>query len=344
MIHNRLMATWNLAPWLLLAGCMGWSLTGCRSDSRAPRKVHTAERILLVGVGKNHPSFAVLQATARQISGHKRELTIDVLAPEHVSPAEQQALLEGLSPDRYDAICIQPVDPESIGSTMQRLASPGIPLIAFGRDTPAATRSGYCGPLESDLGRAAALACESLVKGRSNSVILLHAGAENPTYSTRYNSFKTALSAASGVNLLKEVDCHANRVDALDLVKTEARKYPRAAGWVFLGDWPFRGLSEEDRLLPIGCGIVLCDGDPVYYERLRDGRIEALIGYDYRQAVQEAVYTAIRACEATDRGSLAPEISVAPEVITRKDLPLWEARWRAWCAGSVSPEPASRGP
>lgn len=324
------------------------SFLACRSDSQTPRKIREAERIALIGLGKDHLTFAVLEAVAKQIGGHKGRLTIEVLAPEHATPADQQALLKNLPVNRYDAICIHPVDPEAVAEEMQRLSSTGVPIIAFGRDVPAAARSGYCGPLESDLGKATASACEQLVNGqsilvRSNSIILLHGGADNPCYSIRYQSFKTALAAMTGVNLLKELDCHANRLDAQALVKTESRKYPRVACWVLLGDWPLRGLAERDRLVPIESGIVLCDGDPVYFDRLRDGRIDALIGFDFREAASQAVYTALRLYESSSRGINASEISVAPEIIRRKDLDWWEARWKAWCTGAVPPTATTRG-
>jgi ABC-type sugar transport system substrate-binding protein len=325
----------------LLVICLG--LTSCRSDPSLPKKFRSAERIALIGMGKDHLSWAVLQMTGRQVAGHNGRLTIDVLAPDHAAPAAQKELLESIPLDRYDAICIHPIDPESIVSAMDRLTTRGIPIIAIGRDTSATTRSGFSGPLESDMGRIAAEACEILIKGKSNSIILLHGGTDNLFYRARYDSFKTALAHVSGINLLKEVDCHGNRMDALRLVKAESRKYPRTAGWVLLGDWPFRGLAEEDRLLPIGCGIVLCESDPTYFERLRDGRIEGLIGYDYREAVLQAIYAAIRTCEDTNRRGFTSEISVTPEIITRKTLPLWEARWRSWCAGNASSEPTSRG-
>ena len=315
----------------------------CRSDSQTQHKARVAERIALIGMGKDHLSFAVLQATARQITGHKGRVTVEVLASDHASPAEQQALLNGLPLDRYDAVCIHPVDPEAVAVEMQRLSATGTPVIAFGRDVPAASRSGYCGPTEGDLGKAVASACELLLKGRSNSIILLHGGTDNPTFSARYQSFKTAIVSVPGLSLLKEVDCHANRVDAVGLVKAEARKYPRVAGWVFLGDWPLRGLAENDRLLPIGCGIVLCEGDPMYFDRIRDGRIEAMIGFDYREASMEAVYTAIRVFESSSRGMNVSEVSIAPEIVTRKNLEQWEARWQSWCSGRASPATTSRG-
>jgi len=310
----------------------------CRTDTHAFSRRRAFSRIALVGIGKDHPTWPVLQATAQQVAGRGGRLEIVVRAPDTASPRGQQEILKDLSAaGNIEAVCIHPLDPSAVAPDIQDLVQKGISVVTFGTDVPIAARNGYCGPLETEIGRAAAQACELLVKGHSNSIILLYAGREDPFYGARYNAFKAQLPATSGVSILRELDCHRNRLDALELVKSESRKYPRVAGWVLLDDWPLRVLAPEAALLPKGCGMVLCNADPRYNEHLRDGRIEAIISYDFRDAVQQALFAAIRLGDDTGKKAFASEISVAPEIITRQDLPFWEARWKAWQTGQPPP-------
>ena len=327
-----------------------FSLTGCHSEENPFRRQKSVSRIALIGIGKNHPTWPVLQCAAKQISGRRGRLDVVVLAPDTPSPQAQQQILEQLQSGQFDAVCISPIDSSTLGPTILETVRRGVPVVTIGRDVPDSSRSAYSGPLEVDLGRETARACERLSGGLSNSIMLVHAGADDEFYGARYGAFKAYLPAAKGLTLLRELNCRRNVLDAMELVKAESRKYPRSAGWALLDDWPLRAIGPTERLLPPGVGIVLCNADPRYNDAVRDGRITAMIGYDFREAVQQAVHAAARLGTDTGKGTLASEISIPPEIITKEDLLFWEARWRAWQIGEPPPTtwpaatPRSSGP
>lgn len=312
-------------------------IASCRSDEAPIARGRGFTRIALIGVGKDHPTWPILQTSARQIAGRRGRLDIIALAPDTASPRAQQDLLNNIATEKAEAVCINPLDASALAPAITELVQRGIPVITFGSDVPNSNRNGYCGPLESDIGLEAARACDLLSKGSSSSIMLLDAGEDDEFYGARYNAFKAFLPASRGISILRDLNCHRNRGDALELVRAESRKYPRAAGWVLLDDWPLRVLAPGQRLVPEGCGIVLCNADPRYNNHLLDGRITAMIGYDFRETVQQALYAAVRLGTDSGRRGFAIGVSVPAETITKQNLPFWEARWSAWQTGQPPP-------
>jgi ABC-type sugar transport system substrate-binding protein len=340
--HGRAIGSVMLGLLTVVGGGFTGSI-GCRSQDESPVQRMSSRRIVVVGISRAHPTWPVLEATANQLVGRKKNLEIRVMAPEVSSPQAQMTLLESLRDDSFDAVCLHATDPTSIAPVADAMMRQGIPVVAFGTDLPGGRRSAYTGPDESDIGRAAALAAERLAHPDANSVILLHAGPENSFYAARYNAFRAAVVASSRITLLKELDGRGSRLAALEVIRSEARKYPRVAGVVLLDDWPLRALSLGERLLPEGRRIVLCSSDPLYHPDLRDGRIDVMLTYDYRESVMQAMYEAIRLTEDKLRGfSVVVEGSI--EVLTRENLGDWRLRWMAWERGqptSATSLPAS---
>lgn len=318
-----------------------WSV-GCWSDNAPTAPARTLTRIALVGVGRDHPTWPVLQAVARQIEGNRGRIVIRVEAPPSTSPAEQQKLLERLV-GTVDIICLEPADPLLSAQTINEVARSGVPVITFGRDAIGSQRSVYCGPMESDLGETLAEACGLLPRTRSTSVLLLHGGAENATLQQRYEAMRLKMVKSNGMSLLREVACGESRITALAVVREESRKYPRSAGWALLDDWPFRGLGVNERLVPEGYGVVMCQNDPRYLQYVEDGRITALVTFDYREAVQGAVFAGLRMLDS--RGTISSSlVSVDPQIVTIANSALWRERWNAWQTGQVPPTTARATP
>jgi ABC-type sugar transport system substrate-binding protein len=313
----------------------------CKSDESPITRPGGITRIAVIGIGRDHPTWLVLQAVAKQVEGASGRLEIRVEAPPTMSPAEQRKLLEGLI-GRVDVICIEPSEQLLLAPTIDSIARGGVPVVTFGQDTSNTVRSVYCGPLESDIGAAAAEACGLLPRERSTSVLLLHGGEDHAELTVRHRGMRMNMIKSNGMTLLREVACGASRLSALDVVKGETRKYPRSAGWVLLGDWPFRAIEAKERLVPEGYGIVLCSNDPAYLTQVEDGRITALVSYDYRRAVQEALFASLRLLDG--RGSpYSALIVVEPEIITRLNVGQWRERWHAWQTGALPPTTTRAG-
>ncbi|MBN2560225.1 MAG: substrate-binding domain-containing protein [Phycisphaerae bacterium] len=325
-VQHRVLVRCSLC---VLGGGLLWAFVtsaGCGSDEDRAKRRGESARIVVVARAKDEPTWAVIKAVAKQLEEEHRFVDVEVVAPETDSPREQRELLERLATHEVGAVCVAPSDAAAVRSAIDELARNGVPVVTVGLDVVGANQAVYCGPSEMEIGRAAARACDAAVAGRSKTVILLHAGRDDPVYGKRYQGFIQELRFYPDVRLLREVDCAQSRSKAVSLVRLESRKYPRVGCWVFLDDWPLRASPSDEPLLPPGCGVVLCNGLPRYLDRLRDGRIAALITYDYPRSVREALLATVQL--AKDRPAVITPRHVAPvEIVTAKELPSYEARW-----------------
>lgn len=330
--HAHESARETRSVWLILAVSAALlavgHTSGCKTQRR-PAEAMEPVRIAVVGVAKDDPTWPVIQAAARWFTERNRRAEVEVMATETASPSEQQKLLTELASRPFDAVCVAPADPVSARTAINDLVQQGKRVVTFGRDVPQSNRHAFCGPSEFEIGRAAVRACMAVLKGRLQTIILLHAGAQDEIYGDRYCAFKSELPFLGEATLLREVDCQGRWFDAAHLVRVEARRYPRVGCWVFLDDWPLRAASEKDRLLPLGCGIVLCNGSPRYFKRLRDGRILALIGFDYREAAENALFAAARSGQAAGE-TFSGSHNIPSEIITIRELESYENRWKQW--------------
>jgi ABC-type sugar transport system substrate-binding protein len=89
-------------------------------------------------------------------------------------------------------------------------------------------------------------------------------------------------------------------------------------------------MPAVNRLVPRGCGIVLCNGSPRYLGLLREGLVVAVITYDLRQAIEEALTAAVRLAEGGDTRLIAPKSLTPVEIVTIRNLPHYEAQWETW--------------
>lgn len=327
--HIRLM--------LLLVTLVAASASECESLERN----HAANErrqvnLVVIGECEDAPTWPVIQRTCANYVRTHPSLRIRCVAPQSASPHEQQVLLQGLVDSDADAICVAPLDPTAIRAVIKTLASNGRPVVTLGMDVSDSNRAKYCGPLESDIGRAAAKGTVFALTTEVQTVMVLHAGAENPIYATRYTAFKQALPMEGRAKILRDVDCNASPLDADRLVRLETRRYPRAGCWVFLEDWPMRTLQRNDRIVPLGCGVVLCNGSPRYFDRLRNGQIQAIVTYDYQQALEQALIATASLGEGQlpDRNKM---YIVPMEIITTANIDSFEKRWEAWRRGESSP-------
>jgi len=304
----------------------------CRTEPKLEERRKAAVRIVLIGRSRDDPTWAILEALAEDESAVPERLLVEALAPSVPTPRVQQELLQEAGRSEADVICLHPIEPSGTRAIIDDLVRRGRPVVLFGRDVPSCNRAGYCGPGEFDLGAAAAAACRVVSTERSNSIMLLHAGANSVDYGGRYAGFMSAIPAAPGLKILRNLACSTARFEALALVKEEFHKYPRAAGWVLLDDWPLRALPTGERLVPEPCAVILCSADPRYLGELSAGRITAMLAFDYRRAVREALIVATRLARADTKGILL-EVNVPPQVVTRENIAEWEHLWKAWQQG-----------
>lgn len=299
-------------------------------------------KVLFIAASRDEPTWAVVQSTAAQFSARHPRASVDVTAPPVRSPKGQQDLLAAAAKDRAcSAVCIMPTDPLAVRDQISRLNESGIPVVTVGRDVPGALRGAYCGPSETMLGRSLAEACGQVLKDRTRTVMLLRTAEDDPIYSTRYHGFKTAAPMAGPLDVLREVDGRRDPQESARRVRTETRRFPRIGCWAFLDDWPLRSLGPNEDLLPLGVTICICGAEPALWPRVRTGAIQAMVGYDIQEAVEEAMFRAVRLAR-DEAGNLPPERLISTEIFMQRDLPRLEARWEAWTRGEPSASAPSR--
>ncbi len=324
-----------LSPGLTLSGLAAAAtllaaVAGCEYEDSGRRSRREVVRVTVVAEARDDPTWEVLVAASNEFERQERFVEVEVIGPQTTSPREQRALLEGLIGSGVDAVCLAPTDAAALRQTIDLLSQSGVRVVTVGRDAPRSKRDAYRGPSGAEIGRAAADACAAAVRDRSKTAMLLHAGPDDPIYGSRRLGFLNELRLHEGITLLREVNCSRNPSAAVSMVRSESRKYSRVGCWVFLEDWPLRATPAVHRLMPRGCGIVLCNGSPRYLGLLREGLVVALITYDPRRAIEEALLAAARLAEGGDTRLIAPKSLTPVEIVTIGNLPHYEARWETW--------------
>ncbi|MBU0595297.1 substrate-binding domain-containing protein [Candidatus Bipolaricaulota bacterium] len=313
--------------------------TACDSPPPGRQPGRDSVHILVVGESKDSPSSPILRAASIRFAHENAYATVEFLAPETRSPIAQQAMLRSIQRRKFDALCIVPIDPAAIQGLVDSLVNEGKQVVTIARDIPDSNRTLYCGPCELQIGQMAATACAIAVKNRAKTVMLLHAGQENAACQRRRIAFKEELAEIGGARLIAEYSSKDDPIEASRLVGLKSRSYPRVGCWVYLEDWALRAIGPKKRLLPLGCGLVLCNGSPDHFARLRSGEIDAIIAFDYYRAVEEAIRGAARVVRTGQRDVLSV-IDIPSEIITAKELDWYERRWDAWRLARPSPEAA----
>ena len=319
-----------------LTGILGLLGIACEQKQRGPARRDQPIRILCIAPSTDDAVWPVVEASAQSFMSRFQDVQIDVIAPTTRSPTLQLEVLKTARPRQAQAVCILPIDPSAIRSAVSEISVSGISVVVVGWDVPGDRRDAYCGPSQIEMGRAAAQACEIVLKDRSRTVMLLHAGMDHELYGRRYHGFKHEAPFSGPLEIIREVDCGADRYEAVRLVRSVSRRYPRIGCWVFLDDWPLRDLRPDEQLLPLGVSIVMCGADPRHWPRLRNGEIQALIAYDVQEAVEAAFFRCVRLVTG-EAARLEREITIPSEIITYKELPQLERRWEAWRLGQRSP-------
>jgi ABC-type sugar transport system substrate-binding protein len=309
----------HLVRFVIVALAASTGSIGCKPPKDAGPPPVATLHIVAIAEAQDDPTWTALNAAkVRVLQQAGAYCSIVVEARQTASPRDQQLLLEEVQAGKVDAVCIAPTDSEAIRPAVDTLAQKGVPIVTLGRDIPGAARVLHCGPSDLEIGRAAARACADVAKVGAGSIILLHAGLNDPVYGQRYAGFTQDLPMYPELKLLREVDCAQNRGETLQMVRAESRKYPRAGCWVLLDDWPLRALAENERLVPTDCRVVVCNADPRYFPRLRNGQISALVGYDYEETAYSALVAALNLAREPQGKVTSPEVPI--NIITARNL------------------------
>ncbi|MBX3394434.1 MAG: substrate-binding domain-containing protein [Phycisphaerae bacterium] len=325
--------------WRAAIFCIGISvwIIGCDEQSgRSGESSQRSLRVFIVGESEAEPSWPVLKALAGQFHENSRRVEFIAVAPKSSSPQEQQALLDSLPRRGASVACLIPTDPPSVRASVNRLATGGCRVVTIARDVPESGRSVYCGPSETEIGRKAAEACAVALSGRPQTVMTLTSTESNTAYRVRSHSFREEIPLYGPIEIVKEVECGGNIFDAVEIVRRDARSYPRIGCWVLFDDWPLRATSAKERLLPLGCRMVLCNGNPKYMDRVSSGEIQAIVTFDFYECVFNALQAASGLAEEPTRQRPA-FVMVDSVTVTISEMEWYRRCWESWRHGQPSP-------
>jgi len=313
--------------WAAVVVCAG----GCEeAPTRPVVEKGKSVRIVVVGPGKDDPDWPIIAACAGPAVSLERTVQVDVRGPAATSPAQQRAVLAELMDEPVDVICLMPIDADAVRPDLERLSRSGRSIITFGRDVPKSVRMAYVGPHEDDIGDRAGEAVLSWLDPSRRSVVIVGQVSADGPQSTRYFSAKNRMRRGIA-EIMREIDTSASPWNAADQVRAEAARFPRAACWLFLDEWPLISDKVWMPLVPETSNVVVCGASPRWFGRLKRREIHALIAYDLQQAVEGAVQAAVHLTRRNNPGLQGRDIPV--EIITLENIGSLERRREAWLKG-----------
>ncbi len=324
-VTGRRSARPTALPWWMVA-VLAWAgaiVAGC--DDRTERRAERARvRVLLVGRAERDATWPILrEAAADYEAANRYSCALTCRATPVVSPSAQRELLDSCTPEEVHALCMWPADPDALRSTVSRVANRGIPVILLGRDMRDSGRAAFCGPNERALGEALGEAIAASVAAGREGIGVIYAEPQAPDVSARLAGFHAAIDRHP-VRVLREVDLSGPGTVAASLLRREIEKYPRMGGWALLDDRALAGVPADVGVVPAGAALAICSADVGQLERIRRGRASAVVLFDFRAMVEQALSAAV----SYGRGT-RPRLSVYhadPLVVTSANLAEMERR------------------
>jgi len=317
-------------------GCPG----GCRDETPGRAAGSREPLIGFVGASRTDPLWPVLQGGARRLARSSGISRVVFAAPPVASVQEQIRLIRQLADKGMRGLCVQVRDPDALDGVLRELNNRGVRVVAMEHDVAPELRIGFAGIDERAVGATLARTAGELF--RRGTIMVLHAGTGRSAYAARYRAFERQIRLGSSVQVLGSFDCGADPVEAVRIIRRQARKYPHLDAWVAIDAWPLLGLGPAGRLFPasVKTKLITVGPYPHLWRFLEDGTCAAMIGADYGRIG----LSALRFC----RAALSEPVSVAsidyaPIRVLRWDdglraLAKFRQDWASWCE-PAEPEP-----
>ena len=328
--------THRLGPSLpLLAVVLLTMAVGC---DRAAPGADVEYTFALIGPAVDHPAWPVVQAGARHFATDHPSVHIIFEAPQHDTPAAQQAAIGRVRQQRLDAMAVWPVNGAALVGLIDDLVGRGVSVVTVGVDAVDSRRVGFVGWDQRRVGEALAdLAGEQIRRGRT--LMVLHADGRTEHLAMRWQALQSAMLAQTRLKALMELDCQGSPAVARQWITERMQRYPDLSGWISLEDWPLRGVAEPESLLPAGCVMITCHPGPAYWLMVADGEA-AFVATDYFEWGWRAMWIAYNVVRKVPLE--APDYYTPVEQVTAGNLPAWQQRWHGW-VGTLPTATTTRG-
>ena len=305
--------------------------SGCNPLPRSQRPAQGLlnRTVAVVGPVADDPVWPIIRIRAADIEQSERELRFEYYElSQNTGPALRDTL-DGINESKATAVFIFSPAVVSGGNEIDRLSNNGKRVVLVGTDHPKSLRAVYCGPSQSETGRAAARACAEMTPSDRRTSMLLHGSIDDITAAARLTGFKDETERLGKIEIFKQLDCNGDPIEAQRIVRRQSRLYPRVGAFVMLDDWALRTSTLDERLTAATAIVIVCGDSIQLRSLLRNRHIDALIGYNVAQAVDDGLRAAGRL--ATNSGDEAlTRITREPIVVKIDDLENYEAQWEDW--------------
>jgi ABC-type sugar transport system substrate-binding protein len=310
--------------WCLLA-----ALPGCDKSDEAALK--PSGFIAIVGVGEDDPLWAVLRSSAIRAFDDidVPTLSLRAVAPKQSSVNGQKQLLRELIQDGMVGLCIQVTDSDALSGTLDSLVGRGIHVVTLMKPVSTARRLVNFGLDDEAIGAAIADVLTAAL-GEKGTIAVLHADSVDPSSVTRHKSFIRRMGSHPQVRILLQYDGLGDSDGSAKIVRDTMRRYPRLGGWAIMGDWPLKGRSDDDELVPPTCRVVGVDPFPVHWPCFSRGDVYAMIASEYDEIAAQAVSACVSMVLRSPRRPAAFAAPVRP--VTKANLKQFKLDWLRWAS------------
>ncbi|MDR6882528.1 substrate-binding domain-containing protein [Bacillus sp. 3255] len=185
---------------------------GCRKSSTplissetlstpAPKTAHNPTYTFGIIYPIAHFFYEIITQNAEKTAA-ANSVQLVVKAPEEMSTEQQIRMMETMIKQRVDGIAIDPIDPDSLISVINKAVDAGIPVICFETDAPLSRRSSYIGLDHYKGGMRMGEVVNKLMKGKG--MVLVESGmVHNSIQKERLSGLLNYLSRNTEIQVLE---------------------------------------------------------------------------------------------------------------------------------------------
>lgn|GEM_PF-1808807 len=300
-----------------------------RSPERAPSQRAGVHKAAVVGPTVEHMVWPIIRKHIAKLEAADDNTRFVLYELATDTPLALRQTLSDI--DQSDCAAVMIYSPWVVNCVdeIDRLTISGKRVTLVGTDEPRSRRAVYCGPSNSELGRAAADVCIEMIAESRQTVMLMHGKPSFPPSAARLTGFKDQLERAGALEIFKELNCKDDPIEAQRMLRRQSRLYPRVGAFVMLDDWAFRNFEVDERLTPAEAIAVVC-GDSVQLRALlRRHEIDCIISYNVSKSVEAGLRVVSRLASDT-ADEILTEVITPPILVKMNDVDAHEARWKAW--------------
>jgi ribose transport system substrate-binding protein len=314
---------------LVLAMCLGLSLSGCRGSKDATPAGPQRLRFMVIPKAIDLPVFNYAKVGAERQA--KAYGNVDILwnGPTSADQLKQKEILESAITQKVDGIAISTLNGDFLTETINKAVEAGIPVVTWDSDAPKSKRIAFYGVDDFAGGRILGEETVRRIGGKGKVAIITSMGATN--LQRRLDGMKEALARAPGIQIVEVFDIKEDTVRCAELIATGTNRYPDLAAWLSTGGWPVFTRNASAAIDPAKTKLVAFDTIQPALDLMREGKVAVLVGQKYFGWGSEPV----KLLYDIKQGKMPPAtiIDSGLDVVTRENVEDYAAKWKKMESG-----------